>query len=124
MATALQVVRGVTILIILAAIGSCYASLPEQKPLTPEEQAAKDAAEKMLSALIRCENKTKESLADPEGFDPEPHSQWLMQEASEDRYVLSFKARAKNSFGALVWGEFECTATFDGERWIAEVQVL
>lgn len=78
----------------------------------------------MLMAMIRCENQTKDLLADPSGFDPEPQGKWIALAASEDRYVVRFKARAKNVFGALIWSEFECTATYDGEYWTAEVRVL
>lgn len=116
--------RGISALILLVAIGSCFAALPEKKPLTPEEQAAKDSAEKLTMALIRCENKTRDSLADRDGFDPEPLGQWVMLDASEDRHVVSFKARAKNAFGALIWARFECTATYDGEHWTAEVRQM
>lgn len=108
----------------LTVIVSCYAMLPASKPLTPRQQAAKDAAEKFQSALIRCENQTKESLADPEGFDPDPQGQWVMLEASENRYVVRFRARAKNALGGMIWGNFECTATYDGSYWSAEIRVL
>lgn len=96
-------------------------------PKTPEDLAAEKVRadlEKMRSAMIRCENQTESQLADPDGFDAESFGSWLAQDASEDRYVFSFNARARNAFGALIWAKFECTVVFDGKYWTASVKQL
>lgn len=116
----------------IAAIGAALIALaPEPPPPTPEEKAAAEAkaaakasADKFRSALIRCENQTEAQLADPEGFDPVPYGDWLAMETSEDRHVFAFKARARNAFGTLIWAEFQCTVTYDGKYWDAEIQQL
>jgi hypothetical protein len=119
-----------TAMLALAAIGGALILLaPDPPPPTPEEKAAAEAAatakaasDKFQSALIRCENQTESQLADPEGFDPVPYGEWMAIETAEDRHVFAFKARARNAFGALVWAEFQCTVTHDGEYWTAQIE--
>lgn len=112
--------RTIGFLIFCALIGGCLAMLPASRPKT----AAEAAAEKTLMAMIRCENQTEEQLADPEEFDPEGYGLWRIEPASENDLTFRFKARARNAFGASVWAEFECHATFDGEFWSAKVKQL
>jgi hypothetical protein len=107
---------------ICLAVGSCIVMLPTPKPLSPSESAAKAASEKLLSAMIRCENQTKSQLADPEGFDPETYGNWrVLPDEVGDGYEFRFKARARNGFGGLVWADFRCHATYDGSYWTAEI---
>lgn len=104
-------------LILLLAIGGylVYGPVREKSP-------AEAAADRLQGAMIRCENETKSRLADPSGFDAEPYGQWLQEPGgSETALAFQFKARARNGFGALVWAEFACRATYDGTHWSAEV---
>lgn len=110
---------GVWVIAALAVYG-CVVSMPDPKPKTPEEIAA----ERVRAAMFRCEGQTESQLADADGFDPEPYGQWLVQEASEDRFVWTFKARARNAFGGLVWASFECTATNSDAGWTAAIRQL
>lgn len=110
--------------IFCAFIAGCLAMLPAPKPKTAAEAEAEAAAEKTLMAMIRCENQTEAQLADPEGFEPEGYGSWRIEPASENDLIFQFKARARNAFGALIWAEFECHATFDGEFWSAKAKQL
>jgi hypothetical protein len=102
----------------LVLIGSCVALWPEPKPLTPEEQAAKEAVTKLQAAMIRCENETESRIADPEGFDVAPYAEWRgLPDQEGEGYTFEFNAKAKNGFGALVWGTFLCHVTYDGKYW-------
>lgn len=107
-------------LVFCGAIGGCFALLPEPKPKTP----AQEAADKLLSAMIRCENQTESQLADPEGFEPESYGAWRVEAAGEDDQTFRFKARARNAFGGMIWAEFECRARYDGKYWSAEISQL
>lgn len=86
---------------------------------TPEQLAA----DKLMMAMIRCENQAEIQIADPEGFDPETYGQWLAEDFGENHYTFRFKARAKNVYGALVWGNFRCEATYEGGHWTAEISL-
>ena len=94
----------------------------------PQQDAPEEAQPRaggpgdLMAALIRCENATRDALADPSGFDPEPHADWrVMPDGDEPGLRLRFAARARNGFGALVWAEFECRATHEGTGWRAEI---
>jgi hypothetical protein len=103
-------------LMILALMGSCVVLWPEPRERTEAEKAA----DKLLMARIRCENATKDSLADPDGFEAQPYGEWLAQPENDgNKITLTFRARARNGFGALVWADFTCVATYDmaAERW-------
>lgn len=113
---------GIGCLVLLALIGGFalwVASLPERE-VTPAE-AARD---RLYRAMVRCENETKDRVADPGGFEAESYGAWRVEPGdSPDKMTFMFTARAKNAYGALVWGDFTCRATYDGKYWTAEISV-
>lgn len=104
----------VGLVMFLAIVGSCVALWPEPRERTEAEKAA----DKLLNAMIRCENETEARLADADGFDAQPFGEWLaLPGGGDNRMTFSYRAKAKNGFGALVWAEFTCQVTHDGEYW-------
>lgn len=101
----------------LAAAGlySCNAML------TPKVMtAAEKAADKRLSAFIRCENATKGRVADPSGMRFAPYGEWMVVWGDNaDSVRFDFEVVARNAYGGLVPAQMECTATYDGEHWTA-----
>lgn len=107
-------------LIVMLAIGGGIVMLPTVERTPAEKQAQADAA-KFLGAQIRCENEAKARIADPAGFEVEPYDAWRVVPASADDLAFRFKARARNAVGGLIWADFSCRATYDGEFWTAEI---
>ena len=103
--------------LLLLGIGSCVVMMPKHE-MTPAEKEA----DKFLSSQIRCELETKSRIADPEGFATAAYSDWrVVPDEQGEGYTFKFQAKAKNAFGALVWGAFSCHATYDGEYWAADI---
>lgn len=103
--------------VLMLAIGSCIVTMP-----TKEKTPAEREADKFLKAMIRCENETKSRLADREGFEAAPYGDWrVVPDEVGGGLTFGFKARARNAYGALIWAEFTCHATYNGERWTAEI---
>lgn len=107
--------------ILMLGIGSCVVMLPTTEK-TPAEEAAQKEADKLRSAMYRCENETKSRIADPEGFETASYGDWrAMPDDVGDGIRFWFPARARNAFGALIWADFKCHATYDGKYWTAEI---
>lgn len=103
--------------ILMLGIGSCVVMLP-----TKEKTPAEKEADKFLGAMIRCENETKGRIADREGFEVASYGSWRVEPGEKpDEYTFWFQARAKNAFSALIWADFKCHATYDGEYWTAKI---
>jgi|GEM_PF-6242189 len=89
--------------------------------LTPRERtAAEKSADKFEMALIRCQNATKDSVADPDGMRFAPFGEWLAaRDEVGDGWTFTYGVVAKNAFGALVPATVQCHATYDGQYWTA-----
>lgn len=116
--------HSVTLLGAVVVLAIWVDRLPKVDDRSQEERAAAEAVDWIRSAAIRCENQIRASLADPDGFDPEPWAGWRVTAEGETVLVFRLAARVRNAFGALVWGAFECRATHDGSAWTAEVRLL
>ena len=79
--------------------------------------AAKTAGlEKKEIALKQRQRSLEEQLHDPDSAKLEPRSE-MARGAPDRRYAKSStKGRAKNAFGAYIYGEWECLAAWNGER--------
>lgn len=108
------------LLMLGAVVYSCAAGLggPE---LTPEQQAAKDAAQKFQDALYRCRRETKERVPDPDGFETAPFDEWVVipSEGTEgpESWTFEYRFKLRNGFGALVWSRARCTVEFIDGFW-------
>lgn len=107
-------------LFLLGGVATCATLAPPSPPRTEAETGA----ERLLMAMIRCSNQTKSQLADPTGFDPEPFGDWRVIPKEDGGFDFTFRARARNGFGALIWGEFACSATHDGTAWKAVISPI
>jgi hypothetical protein len=99
-----------------AGLWGCMA-LMKPTERTPAEQEAY----KFEMAMIRCENATKDRIANAEGIRFSPYSEWrALPDEQGDGLTLSYEVVAKNAFGALVPARMRCHATYDGARWTAD----
>lgn len=121
-----RLLRAVSALFLLA-VGAMWVgallSGPAQEVAPGAASPRTGGPDDLTAALIRCENATRDALADPSGFDPQPHADWQLIPDGEDPGLhLRFDARARNGFGALVWARFDCRVRHDGTRWRAEIR--
>lgn len=99
--------------ILLVLVGSCVVLFRPVKQ-TPAEVAAY----KLEMAMIRCANETKGRIADSDGFEAAPYGEWRgLPDETGEGWTFSFRVKAKNAFGALVWADMMCHATYDGTYW-------
>lgn len=104
-------------LVIIAAGYTACAPLFKSTPKTAQQLAA----EKQRESLWRCEYETKARMADADGFEVEPHGQWLVDPADgPDAYTYQFRAKGRNAFGALVWADMTCRVAYQGGAWVVQ----
>lgn len=112
--------------LVLAGVVVFTCALPDA-PLTPEQRVQQEIrakADKLSGAMWRCQQEAKAQVADADGFDAAPHSEWqTVAGGTEDSRRFVFQIKARNAFGALIWSEVSCDANYDGEFWSADVKL-
>ncbi len=115
-----------TIVVIYAVANSGGSDVPQPvvKPLTAEQKAAKDHAASKVTAAHACRNLVKQTMHDPESSQWE--SPWYTDATNNGSvWEVQITGRAKNKFGALVRGTFQCKMNRTGDDWRAiEVRPL
>lgn len=80
--------------------------------------AAEIQTEKVLRAYIRCENETKNRIADRDGIRFASQSEWVSKwSVDTNKVTFNFQMVARNAYGALVPAQMQCSAAYDGEYW-------
>ena len=105
---------------VLVAIIVLIEPVDAPKP-TPEEEAARAAAQKFRMSMIRCENGLEDRLADPSGYRVDPESEWrVVGGGGDDDRTFTFGFVARNAFGALVASEARCRVIYRDGHWRVE----
>lgn len=104
----------------LVAIGVIYnaqrdnAETTRQAVLTPEARAAEVTAQAkagiLYSARSACKYALKESLNDPDSAQLTRTESWYIEERKDGSVRVQPQGRAKNAFGAYVYGVWDCVA--------------
>ena len=88
--------------------------------LTPEQRAAEDAArakaEKFSAARGACLIVLKKSLNDADTAKLESTSSWYVEDRKDGTILVQPSGRAKNAFGAYIYGVWDCIAKPEGEN--------
>lgn len=86
--------------------------------LSPQEREAEDKAaedrKREQGAEYACRHVLKKSLHDPDSVQWDDSPGWYRERRSDTEWIFQPRARAKNAFGALRHGVWECTVTHDG----------
>jgi hypothetical protein len=98
--------------------------------MTPEQRAAEDAqraqqakekAEKeekdkaIYTAQIMCERVLTQSLNDPDSAKLDDATGWAYQYQKGNKLLIQPTGRAKNAFGAYIYGTWNCFVTVDND---------
>ena len=88
--------------------------------LTPEERAAEDAAKaragRFSAARGACLIVLQKSLNDPDTAKLEMTTSWHVEERKDGTILVQPSGRAKNAFGAYIYGVWNCVAKPEGEN--------
>ena len=94
----------------------------EPTPKTPAEQALYD----LESAMIRCKNHARDSVADNDRMDFAAFGAWLVTLDGADKgYQFTFDFKAKNVFGVLIPATMFCHVVRSEGSWdVIDLRIL
>jgi hypothetical protein len=90
---------------------------PSPPPMQGPPTFAEFEADLLQGGRGACREAVRQSLNDPGSAEWEPSDTWLAYTTSNDTVHIEPRLRAKNGFGALVYGEYVCEATLSGGQW-------
>lgn len=84
--------------------------------LTVEERTAEDVAHRLSSARGACRITLERTVYDPAALQLEPGSTWPIHENKDGSIRTMPHGRAKNAFGAYMFGVWDCTVRPEGDN--------
>lgn len=102
---------GVGILLLFVIFGPEKEKTPEEIAAAEAEKKEQEESWKRSMLQSSCQTEIERSLNDPDSAD---WGEFAVIPLKDGTYSVIQDLRAKNAFGAMVKGSFECVSTYDG----------
>jgi hypothetical protein len=105
------------ILVVVGALSSINRPPHSPQPQPTPAQKAQGAKEKRIStAQWACKDALMSILNDPDSAKLDDSDQWYSAEKKDGTIQIQPAGRAKNAFGAYIYGVWNCVAKMQGEN--------